>query len=590
VDHRRLETHVESAWISDSALTDRQDSHSQEEPPRPPPQGSLPLLPERLASVRSLLRGNQDLLRNASSLAATTGLTSLFGFAFWIYAARVFSSNAVGYGSAAVSTMMLLGTIGLFGLDTMLIGELPRGKNRGGLTMAACIAAGIGSFALGLGWALISLAFGARFAELNGTVGRMLIFSLGVAITGATIVFDQATIGLMRGGLQLSRNTAMSIAKMAVLPAAALVLHDAFGVGIMLAWVIGTVASLVPVAIMIKRSGSGVLHRPDWVTLWRLRKVALAHNWLNLAITVPTKLIPVLVAVVVSPSSNGAYYIATMISSFLFMVPQSLSTVLFAVASAAPEKVAEKLRFVLRTSVVIGVLGGLVMALCAHLLLSAFKPAYATLATGPLLIMIVGYLPGLPSNLYIAVSRVKGRFNQAAIFLVVFAALRMAALVVGGKIDGLYGLSYAMLAVAIVQAFITTPYVLRAAYGSVTVRPEAAGELPQPVELVDDPRLQQEAGLDALIALATRVTTSLPDVDTSAVPTRSRVRFPLTRPQPMVSIHRWLRGPSAGSVASANPAIRETTWWPDTDEETFRSRQEAGMAALIAIATHAAKF
>jgi hypothetical protein len=359
----------------------------------------------------------------------------------------------------------------------------------------------------------------------------------------------------------------------------------------MLAWVIGTVTSLVPVAIMIKRSGSRVLHRPDWVTLWRLRKVALAHNWLNLAITVPTKLVPVLVAVVVSPSSNGAYYIATMISSFLFMVPQSLSTVLFAVASAAPEKVAEKLRFVLRTSVVIGVLGGLVMALCAHLLLSAFKPAYATLATGPLLIMIAGYLPGLPNNLYIAVSRVKGQFNQAAIFLIAFAALRMTALVVGGKIDGLYGLSYAMLAVAIVQALITTPSVLRAAYSSATVRPEAAGEeLPQARELADEMQLQQEAGLAALVALATRVTASLPGADTGAAGTESRARSAFTQPEPMVGTHRRSRRPTTVSVTRANPTIRETTWWPDLDEATFHSRQEAGMATLVAIATHAAKF
>lgn len=587
-------------------MTDRGYRYFSEEPPPRPERNSSPPRPSKLASLTGIFRHNQDLLRNASSLAATTGLTSLFGFAFWIYAARVFSSDAVGYGSAAISTMMLLGMIGLFGFDTMLIGELPRGGNRGGLTMAACLAAGVGSFALGLGWAVISLAFGTRFAELNGTVGRMLIFALGVAVTSATLVFDNATIGLMRGGLQLSRNTAVSIAKMAVLPVAALVLHDGFGVGIMLSWVIGTIASLVPVAIMIKRSGSRVLHRPDWVTLWQLRQLAIAHNWLNLSITVPTKLIPVLVAIVVSPSSNGAFYIATMISSFLFMVPQSLSTVLFAAAAAAPEKVAEKLRFVLRMSLVIGVPGGLVMALLAHPILTAFKPAYATLATGPLLIMIVGYLPGLPSSLYIAVSRVKGRFNQAAIFLIAFAAVRMVALVVGGKMDGLYGLSYAMLGVSIVQALITTPSVLQAAYGSVTVGPEAAAEEAlEPRAHADPMRLQQEAGLTALIELATRVAAPEPGADVGAVRADSRVgsddsraQLLSTRPQPMAgahrhpmpSTHRGLRRHLAAAVTKANPALRETTWWPDLDEATFHSRQEAGMTSLIEIATHAAKF
>lgn len=566
-------------------MSGSQQSYFQEEPRHQQGRNSLPRPLSRLASASSALKGNQDLLRNASSLAATTGVTSFLGFAYWIYAARVFSTEAVGYGSAAISTMMLLGTLGMFGLDTTLMGELPRGGNRGGLIMASCIASFIGSFALGLGFALVSLAFGTHFIEVNGTVGRIIVFSFGVAITGATSVFDAATIGLMRGGLQLSRNVAVSVAKMAALPAAALVLHDVFGIGIMLAWVIGTVISLLPVAVTIKRSGGRILHKPDWTNLWRLRKVALAHNWLNLAITVPLKLLPVLVAVVVSPSSNGAYYIATMISNFLFMVPQSLSTVLYAVAAAAPEKIAEKLRFVLRMSLVLGIPAGLAIGLCARFILSAFGSSYATLATGPLWLLIVGYLPGLPNAMYIAVARVKGQFNQAAIFLLVFAAFRMGAVVVGGKIGGLYGLSYAVLAVAVVQALLTTPLVLRTALGSVTVRPAAnsasASEAQvQSIELAEDMQLQQEVGLDAVVSLATSVVPFRPESDPDALGADSQN----PPPQWVVSGHRRHRRLTAVPVTKADSAITDTNWWPDIDETTFRSRQEMGVAALISIA------
>jgi O-antigen/teichoic acid export membrane protein len=539
------------------------------------------------------LRRNQDLLRNAGSLAATTGITSFLGFAYWIYAARIFSTEAVGYASAAISTMVLLGTIGMFGLDTMLIGELPRGGNRGGLTMAACIAAFIASFTLGFGFCLVSLAFGTHFLEVNGTVGRIAIFSFGVAITGATLVFDAATIGLMRGGLQLSRNAGFSIAKMAALPAVGLVLHDHFGVGIMLSWVIGTFISLVPVAITIKRGGGKVLHRPDWSTLWRLRKLALAHNWLNLAINIPAKLIPVLVALVVSPSANGAYYIASMVASFLSMVPQSLSTVLFAVASAAPEKIAEKLRFVLRMSLVIGIPGGLVMGLGAHFILSAFGSSYAALATGPLWLLIAAYVPGLFGTTYIAVARAKGRFNQAAVFLTVFAALRMAALVVGGELGGLYGLSYAMLAVQLVQSLVTAPLVLRTAFGSVSLRVGAdsvTSDYPRlrSAELAEEMRLQQEAGLAALIALATRAAPSRPSPIADPLGADSPAWLALTRPQSAGGIHRRHRRPTVVPASKADSAVRDTNWWPDINEATFHYRQEMGIAALIAIATHAA--
>ncbi len=561
--------------------------------------GSAPdKAPSRLTAVRGILQRNQDLLRNAGSLAASTGVTSVFGFGYWIYAARVFPQQSVGYGSAAISTMMLLSTIGMFGLGTMLIGELPRRESRGGLMMAGIMASFMAAFILGFGFSLVSLAFGNHFVEVSGTFGRMMIFSFGVAISSATYVFDDATIGLMRGGLQLNRNVAFSIIKIVALPACSLILHDLFGVGIMLSWGLGTLASMLPVLVMIKRGGGSILHRPDWKSLWQLRKVTLAHNWLNLAIATPVKLIPVIVAVVVSPTSNAAFYVALMLVSFLTMVPTHLSTVLFAIASAAPEMISEKLRFVLRMSLIIGVPGGLVLAISSHFALSVFGSSYASLATIPLLLLVVGYLPGLPNTVYIAVCRATGRVNQAAVFLSLTAVAQMAAIWIGGKLDGLYGLSYGMLAVAILQALVTAPSVLRTAYGTASAHSATAPATGDEAQVRspsqdDAARLRQEAGLAALFSLATTVT---PDQyrpggrvkrGPGADPTAWMARTPPATSNDRVVGHR--KRPIVPATA-ANPAVSDTSWWPDVDEAAFHSRQEIGMAALIAIATHAARF
>jgi O-antigen/teichoic acid export membrane protein len=467
-------------------------------------------------ALRAILGRNQDLLRNAGSLVATTGVTSVLGSAYWLYAARMFAQQAVGYGTAAISVMTLLGTIGMFGLGTMLIGELPQRQAKGGLMTAALIASFAGSLILGSGFSLISLAFGHTFLEIGGTLARMLVFSLGVAATAVTFVFDESTIGLMRGGLQLSRNMTFSIAKMAALPVCAIVVHDLFGLGIMLSWVLGAVVSVIPVAVTLKRGGASLLHKPDWRSLRQLGRLTLAHNWLNLAITTPAKLIPVIVVAVVSPSANAAFYVAFMLASFLYIVPQSLSTVLFAIASATPELIGEKLRFVLRMSLAIGVPVCLVLAISAHLALSVFGAGYAAQATFPLWLLILGYVPGIPNAVYIAVCRATGRVAQAAVFLAVFAAIQLAAIAIGGKLGGLHGLSYAMLGVAVVEALITTPPVLRAAYGRATTwsaepsgataarRAVAAARHRDPVR-DEEIRLRQEAGLAALIAIATAV-------------------------------------------------------------------------------------
>ncbi len=525
-----------------------------------------------VAALLGVLRRNRDLLRNAGSLAGTTGLTSVFGVVFWIIAAREFSQQAVGYGSTAISAMTLLGTVGMFGLGTMLIGELPRLRERGGLFAATLIASGLGSLILGLGFPLVASAFGSHFPEITGTPARLALFVSGVALTGATLVLDEGTIGLLRGGVQLSRNMAMSAIKLAALPVAAVVLHDEFGVGLLLAWVLGTLLSLVPTVIMLRRGGSRIVHRPDWGLLRRLGKVAMAHNWLNLAIATPPKLIPVLVTAVVSPSAEAAYYVAWMMASFLFMVPASLSTVLFAIASAAPDLIAEKLRFVLRLSVMIGVPAMAALALSAHFALSIFGANYAHLATVPLWLLILGYLPGLPKAQYIAVCRATGRVTRAAVLLTVAAGCELAAVVIGGKLGGLNGLSYALLGVVTVEGIVTAPTVLRAAYAQGLKR-RATGPIPVEAGYLH----RQQAGLAALLALASAAVAEGHTLDAATELWRTG-SFPAIPPD-------------HGHPRHKVPAVTTVDLFGGQPDDSFyedvgyRRRQLAGLDVLIAMAT-----
>jgi O-antigen/teichoic acid export membrane protein len=517
-----------------------------------------------LSALAGIWQRNQDLLRNAGSLAASTGLTSVFGFVYWIIAAREFSQQAVGYGSAAISAMMLLGTIGMFGLGTVLIGELPKRRSGAGLIVAALLASAVGSLILGLGFPLIAEAFGGHFEQISGTLGRLALFAFGVAVTGASLVFDDATIGVMRGGLQLTRNLAMSIIKLAILPVVAILLHDAFGVGIIFAWVAGTVLSVIPVVIMMKRSGAKVLHRPDWGVLRGLGKTALAHNWLNLAIATPPKLIPVLVTVVVSPSANAAFYVAWMLANFLFMVPTHLSTVLFAIASAAPEKIAEKLRFVLRLSVTIGLPVMVVLALCAHLALNIFGSQYARLGTVPLWLLIAGYIPWLPKAQYIAVCRATGHVAKAAVVLTIATTCELVAVVIGGKLGGLNGLTFALLGVWVLEALVTAPAVIRTAYNRGRSTPDNA-----PAPLARTSAISatgQHAGMAALLVLGTA---AVPEGHSLDVATE---------------IWRTSSFASTPAVANATGPIATATK-PSPDTRSYRQQQEAGLDVLFSLAT-----
>lgn len=579
------------------------------------------------AKVTDLYQRNKDLLRNAGSLAATTGLTSLFGFVFTIVAARSFSPHAVGWGNAAINAMQLFGTIGMFGLGTMLIGELPkRLRERGGLFAASLATSGIGSAVLGL---IFAVVVGLYFSDerhlpgIGGSLGQVLLFVIGTALTGATLVFDEGIIGMLRGGVQLWRNMAMSAIKLAALPAAAFVLHDRFGVGLTFAYVIGTVGSLIPAVIMLKRGGTRIFHRPDWGSLRRLLPVAINHNWLNLAMATPSRIIPIVVTVVVGGANGGVFYVAWMITSLLFMVPVHLGTVLFALASASPEVVAEKLRFVLRISVLIGLPVMGVLAVGAHFMLGLYDGhasghIYAQLGTVPLWLLIVGYIPQMPRAQFIAVSRATNRVSQAAGLLCFFATCEIASIYVGGKYLGQYvggglnGLSFAYLGVLVMEGLITAPTVLRAAYASTaaatgsfpavsaTAPATATGamaRLSNPFARITGeltkltgtlPALpgqpdRQESGLATLFAIASAAVAS--DGNTLNVATQiwKTGSFPALPPeatgprkvqQPAVATSYDMLGSQAGDTVQT-----------PVQQAIYERSQQAGIDALLSIAT-----
>ena len=506
-------------------------------------------IPRRwLSGVEAAWHKHHELLRNAGSLVATTGVTSAMGFAYWAVAARLFTQREVGYGSAAISAMTVLGTIGMFGLGTLLIGELPRRRSSGGLVAAALLASGLGSLVLGLGFAMAAPSISRRFGEITGTPGRAMLFAAGVALTGVTLVFDAATIGLLRGGLQLTRNAAFTAVKLLALPVAAISLHDGLGIGITESWVAGMFLSLMVVAVSLRSTGALILPRPDWGGLKDLGKTVMAHNWLNLAIGLPYSLIPVLVAVVVSPSANAAFYIAWMLVSFLYVVPAHLSTVLFAVASSNPRAMARKLRFTLLVSILIGLPGMAVLGLGAHLALSIFGASYATEATLPLRLLVLAYLPTIAEVHYVAVCRAAGRVSRAAAVLTTFAALEVAAAVVGGASAGLNGLSLGILVVLVVEGLVITPAIIRAATGYGRHRRAASQAVAHNyIRDVQTPRIEP-AGAES----------------------RRQV------PQTLQDLHRLAPDSPRGIRR------RESSTLTDTSQ---RARQEAGIAALLSLAS-----
>jgi len=185
------------------------------------------------------------MLVNSGSLVGTMAVSSVLGFIYWWVAARHFPPEAVGIASAAVSSMMLLGTICMSGLGTLLITELPRqpGEETTLISTALVVGGGVGA-GIGILFAVVAPYASAQFNPLKASVADIVIFATGVSLAAMSQVLDQALIGILRGNLQFWRNTYFAVAKLILLFVFGLYLSQKTGMTIYTAWAIGMALSL----------------------------------------------------------------------------------------------------------------------------------------------------------------------------------------------------------------------------------------------------------------------------------------------------------------------------------------------------------
>jgi O-antigen/teichoic acid export membrane protein len=405
------------------------------------------------------LRGHVDLFLNAGSLMATTLITSLFGFAYWWVAARVAPAAAVGQASAAVSAMTLIGTIGMFGMGTMLISDLPAIRDRKWDLISTCLlVAGSAATVGGILYVTVAHWF---VAGLRTSTPATILLVAGIALNAITLVLDESLVGLLQGPLQLMRNAWFSVIKLVLLGGAALLPITLNGGELLLTWVAGIVASTAVLGAALRRRGLVDSVRPRISLLRGRGRATLDHNLLNLATYLPRAALPLVVTAVLSAEANASFYTAFMVLSFLAMVPGNIALTLFAVASGDRAALRSKVRVGLALCLGGGLPVSLLVVALAGPIMSVFGHQYAASATTALRILALTYVPFVFHHFFLAVSRVQGRVRGAGIFSVFAGAAELLAAWYGGSRGSLTDLVAAVAIVMGIETVLVAPTVLR---------------------------------------------------------------------------------------------------------------------------------
>jgi O-antigen/teichoic acid export membrane protein len=422
-----------------------------------------------ISLFNSWSKSNKIVLSNASSLIGTTVITSTFGFAYWWLAARQFSPEAVGFASATISAMMLLGTVGSLGFGTLLIGELPSqsGKEKSLIT-TALITVGLAGTVLGVLFAIVTPWLSPNLSALSENFESISLFSFGVCLTAMTLVIDQALIGLFRGELQLWRNIIMAVAKLGALLVVGLWFSNQSGSTIYATWAVGNLLSLVILAgFTWSKNWNISVYFPQWGLLRNLGRSALSHHALNLCLQIPGLILPILVTSLLSVRINAYFYTAWMIANLASAGPTALTTVLYAVVVADRATVIQKTLLTLKLSILIG-LGAIgVLMIGAEPVLNFFGASYAQEATWSLRYLGLGVFPLIIRTHYVAINRIYNRIERAAKVMAVCAVFELTLATIGAMVGGLTGLTLGWLMAICIEAVLMAGTVFRVASGKI---------------------------------------------------------------------------------------------------------------------------
>jgi O-antigen/teichoic acid export membrane protein len=419
------------------------------------------------------IKTNGVMLFNAASFVGTFIVKAGFGFAFWWIAARQFAPESVGFASAAISAMTLLGTFCMLGLGTLLIRELPRQPGKAvSLISSSLILVGIVGASSGLLFALGSPSLSHDLQPLRASPQAVILFAAGVSFTAVGMVLDQALFGFLRGDLQLWRNTLFAGAKLAALTLASVWLAQRAGLTIYTTWLIGDALSSAALAVFTVSKGkwNGRIPRPQLGLLRELGPSAIQHHLLNLLMMGPNMALPVLVTILISATMNAWFYVAFLLADIVYVIPQALVTALYAVSSAQPEVLAHKARLTLSLAVITCVVANCVLFFGSRQLLGLFGPGYVAQGVWSMRILGLAAIPFFIKDHYISICRIQDHMAQALLPLTAGALLELAASALGARLGGITGLSLGWLIAVCIEALFMSRRVYK------TIRPTSVSQ------------------------------------------------------------------------------------------------------------------
>ena len=393
---------------------------------------------------------SDPLSRGGLSLLINTGLTGVLGFSYWIIAARLFSTYAVGVAGALVAATTLFSGLGQLNLSGMLMRFLPKAaeKSRRLVSAAYAFAAGVSASLAAISLIVINfVASPASSLRLDAFQSTILV--LAVAATAIFTIQDSVLVGLRRAVWVPVENGAFGIAKIGVLFVFA-PLDTAFA--LFGAWMVPLILTIPVISAVLFFRFLPLAPRPRHMAhLGRQFRSHIVHFAIfdatgGLFTQTWTYLLPVLITAALGARIDALFFTSFLFSSTIDQVAANYASPLTVEGAHNPDEIPMLIRTALRRIFVIILPTVAILIVACPWLLRAFGDKYVSAV--PLLdMLLIACLPKAVSTVYYAYCRIKRNTRRSAMMQACVCIATLSAVLLLAHPFGLIGIGLAIVAV-----------------------------------------------------------------------------------------------------------------------------------------------
>jgi O-antigen/teichoic acid export membrane protein len=403
---------------------------------------SSPTRPRWANRIRSAARRqwSDPLSRGGLALLVNTGLTGILGFGYWVVAARLFSTFAVGVAGALVAVTTLFSGLGQLNLSGMLMRFLPNAGGKSRRLVLGTYTCAVGTSAILAITSMIGIRiFSSATSPLRLNTFQSAVLVLAAMAMAIFAIEDNVLVGLRRAVWVPAENGAFGVAKIV-----ALFLLAPVGTAFALfgAW-------MIPLTLMIPIISTVLFFRflPPASKPRRMAKLgprmrsriirfAVGDATGGLFTQTWTYFLPVLIVATLGASANALFYTSFLFSSTIDQVAANYASPLTVEGAHTPDKIPMLIRQAFRHIFAIILPVVCTLAIICPWLLRAFGEKYVHAA--PLLIMLlIACLPKAVSTVYYSYCRVQRSTHKSAIMQAYVCAATLTAVAMLAHSSGL---------------------------------------------------------------------------------------------------------------------------------------------------------